>query len=141
MLFLNFLMYLGVTIPLLLIGIFFFTRTTPFPEFKLIFDGDELEDRLKVAAANAAAIDLGGKVVGLALVLGSAVYHSVSLWDLAVWGFLGMVFLIVVYWLYELLTPGISIRKEIPSGNVGAAIFSFCLSLASGILMASLISY
>ncbi|MEA4900818.1 DUF350 domain-containing protein [Desulfitobacterium sp.] len=138
---LNFLEYLGVTIPLMVFAIFLFTLTTPYREFKIMFDGDVLEDPLKVASAKAVALDLGGKILGISFLMASAIYHAVSLWDLVVWALTGIVFLIAIYYLFELLTPGISIRKEIPQGNVGVAIFSFCLSLTSGILMAALISY
>ncbi|AHF06226.1 DUF350 domain-containing protein [Desulfitobacterium metallireducens] len=141
MLLVNFLKYLGVTLPLMAFAIFLFTLTTPYQEFKIMFDGDVLEDPLKVASAKAVSLDLGGKILGIAFLMASAIYHAVSFWDLVVWALTGTIFLIAVYYLFELLTPGISIRKEIPQGNVGVAIFSFCLSLTSGILMAALISY
>jgi putative membrane protein len=141
MLFINFLEYLGVTIPLMVIAVFLFTRTTPYNEFKIMFDGDILDDVRKVSSAKAVAFDLGGKIVGLSLLLASAVFHSVSLWDLIAWGLVGTIFLIVIYWLFEFLTPGIKIRKEIPNGNVAVGIFSFCLSIASGLLLGALISY
>lgn len=137
----NFLEYLGVTLPLMVLAVFLFIKTTPYPEFVLVAAGDELDDPRKVAAAKAAALDLGGKVLGLALLLGSAIYHSVNLWDLVVWAVTGTVFLILVYYIFEFLTPKFKIRKEIPNGNVGIAIFSFCLSIATGILMGALISY
>jgi putative membrane protein len=141
MLLVNFLKYLGVTLPLMAFAVFLFTLTTPYREFKIMFDGDVLDDPLKVASAKAVALDLGGKVLGIAILMSSAIYHAVSLWDLIVWALTGTIFLIAIYYLFELLTPGISIRKEIPQGNIGVAIFSFCLSLTSGILMAALISY
>lgn len=141
MLLLNFLAYLAVTLPLVLLGIFLFTKTTPYPEFKLLFEGDELHEVKKVAASKAVSFDLGGKIIGLAIVLASAIYNSINLWDLVVWGITAILFFIAVYWLFELLTPGVSVRKEIPAGNVGVGIFSFCLSLSSAILMAALISY
>ena len=137
----NFLEYLGVTIPLMLFAVMLFTYTTPYKEFQIMALGDDLEDPKKVAAAKAVAFDLGGKVLGVAIVLASAIYHSVDLLDMAVWTLTGTIFLIIVYWLFELLTPTIKVRREIPNGNVAVGIFSFCLSLATGILMASLISY
>lgn len=138
---LNFLEYLGVTLPLMVFSVFLFIKTTPYPEFEIIAMGDDLEDPRKVAAAKAVTFDLGGKVIGLALLLGSAIYHAVGLWDLTVWELTGTVFLILVYYIFELLTPKFKIRREIPNGNVAIGIFSFCLSIASGILMAALISY
>ncbi|MDP4158761.1 MAG: DUF350 domain-containing protein [Bacillota bacterium] len=60
---------------------------------------------------------------------------------MSVWTLTGTVTLIIVYWLFELVTPTIKVRREIPNGNVAVGIFSFCLSLSTGILMAALISY
>ncbi|MFN0221430.1 MULTISPECIES: DUF350 domain-containing protein [Paenibacillus] len=137
---LNFLIYLAVTVPLVGVGILFFNLTTPYSEFGLIRDGGELSDPAKVAAGKAAAYDLGGKIIGQVLVLASAVYHSVGVLDLVIWGLLGIAFQIIIFYLFELLTP-FKVLAEIPKGNVSVGIFSFCLSVASGLLMASLISY
>ncbi|MCM3273292.1 DUF350 domain-containing protein [Paenibacillus elgii] len=136
----NFLMYLGVTVPLMGLGIFLFNLTTPYNEFALIREGGDLSDPGKAAAAKATAYDLGGKMIGQVLVLASAVYHSVGLVDLIIWGLIGIAFQIIVFYLFELLTP-FKVLAEIPKGNVSVGIFSFCLSLASGLLLASLISY
>ena len=137
----NFLMYLGISIPVMLFSVFLFTLTTPYKEFQIIALGDDLENPRKVAAAKAVAFDIGGKVLGLAILLASAIYHAVDLWDMSVWTMTGTVTLIIVYWLFELVTPTIKVRREIPNGNIAVGIFSFCLSIATGILMASLISY
>ncbi|KGK90005.1 membrane protein [Desulfosporosinus sp. HMP52] len=137
----NFLMYLGVTIPLMIISMALFSLTTPYKEFKILADGDDLDNLRKVSAAKAVAFDLGGKVLGTAILLASAIYHSVDIWDMIVWTMTGTLSLIIVYWLFELLTPTIKVRQEIPNGNTAVGFFSFCLSVATGILMASLISY
>jgi len=137
----NFLEYLGVSVPLMILAVMLFSFTTPYKEFQIMAAGDDLEDPRKVAAAKAVAFDIGGKVLGLAILLGSAIYHSVDLWDMILWTLTGTVSLIIVYWLFELFTPSIKVRQEIPNGNVAVGIFSFCLSIATGIIMAALISY
>jgi putative membrane protein len=137
---LNFLMYLGVTLPLLGMGIAVFLFTTPYKEFQLIRDGADATDPQKTAAAKAAAHDLGGKIIGLSIVLASAVFHSLNLWDLVLWGVIGILFQVLVFYLFELLTP-FKVVSEIPKGNVSVAIFASRLSVASGLLMAALISY
>lgn len=136
----NFLIYLCVTVPLLGLGLLFFVFTTPYSEFKLIRDGGDLSDPVKANAARAAAYDLGGKILGQTIVLASAVYHSLGLIDLVIWGLVGIAFQVIVFYLFELLTP-FRVLKEIPKGNVSVGLFSFCLSIASGLLLASLISY
>lgn len=137
---LNFLQYLVVTIPILAVGIYIFVMTTPYKEFELIKNGSQTDDPKKMAAAKAASHDLGGKVIGLAIVLASAVYHSVNLWDLVVWGFVGIVFQVLVFYLFEWITP-FKVVSEIPNGNVSVGIFASRLSIAAGLLMAALISY
>lgn len=137
---LSFLSYLGVTLPILLFGILAFMVTTPYNEYKLIREGADSDDPRKINAAKAAAHDLGGKVIGLSLVLASAVFHSVSLLDLAMWGILGIIFQVVVFYIFELVTP-FRVVSEIPKGNVSVGIFASRLSVATGLLMAALISY
>ncbi|HMM22244.1 MAG TPA: DUF350 domain-containing protein [Selenomonadales bacterium] len=137
---LNFLLYLTVSVPLLGLGILLFMATTPYKENRLMADGAELGDRRKVLAAQAAAYALGGKILGLSLVMASAIYHSVGLLDLVVWGLLGAVFQVVVFYLFELITP-FTVLKEIPQGNLAVGIFSAFVSVATGLLMAALISY
>ena len=68
-LYMNFLAYLGVAMLLLIIGMVLFTISTPkINEFKLIAEKNV-----------SAAMLLGGKVIGLALVLGAAAEYSISL--------------------------------------------------------------
>jgi putative membrane protein len=136
----NFLQYLGVTLPLLAFGIFIFTITTPYKEYELIKNGADTGDPQKAAAAKAAAHDLGGKIIGLSIVLASAVYNSVNMWDLVVWGVIATVFQVLVFYLFELITP-FKVVSEIPKGNVSVGIFASRLSIAAGLLMAALISY
>ncbi|GAA4717096.1 DUF350 domain-containing protein [Brevibacillus fulvus] len=138
--FLNFLSYLGVTLPLMGFGLLVFTITTPYKEFQLLKEGADTTDPQKVAAAKAAAHDLGGKLLGLAIVLGSAIYHSVDLLDLLIWGIVGTIFQVIVFYLFELLTP-FKVVSEIPKGNVAVGIFASRLSITAGVLMAALLSY
>lgn len=135
----NFLTYLAISLPLLGMGICLFTLTTPYKEHKLIADGHET-DCAKACAAQAAAYDLGGKILGLAIVLASAVFHAVNYVDLVIWGLIGAIFQVVIFYIYELVTP-FSVVKEIPRGNVAVGVFSAFLSVATGLLLAALISY
>lgn len=137
---LNFAAYLGVTIPLMIFGYVVFLFTTPYREYQLIRDGADTDDPAKVNAAKAAAHDLGGKVLGLAIVIASAIINAVNLLDLAIWGVLGVIFQVIVFYLFNWLAP-FSVISEIPKGNVSVAIFASRLSIATGLLMAALISY
>ncbi|SMO65597.1 DUF350 domain-containing protein [Melghirimyces algeriensis] len=137
---LNFLSYLGVTIPLVVLGALLFLLTTPYREIQLIKEGADASDSQAFHAAKAAAYDLGGKLLGLCLVLASAIYHSLGLVDLVIWGVIGAVFQVIIFYLFELITP-FRIVSEIPNGNVSVGIFTSLLSISTGLLMAALISY
>lgn len=136
----NLLIYLAISLPILGIGIFLFIRLTPFKEAQLIGEGDEIDSPRKVAAAQAAAYTLGGKILGLSLVLASAIFHSVNWLDLALWGCIGIGLQIMLFYIYELITP-FKIGQEIPNGNISVGILSAFLSTSIGLLLASLISY
>lgn len=136
----NFLTYLGAAMPILASGVLLFMATTPYSESKIIAEGAASGDRQKLLAAQAAAFDLGGKILGLALVLASAIFHSLNLVDLVIWGLIGAVFQVIVFYLFELITP-FTVVREIPRGNVAVGIFSAFLSVATGLLLAALISY
>jgi len=83
--------------------------------------------------------DIGGRVLGLGAVLSSAIFHSLSIGDVLIWGVIGMVFQVLVYYLYEVITP-FKVRAEIPRGNVAVGILSAFISLTTGLIMAALIS-
>jgi putative membrane protein len=136
----NFLIYLGISLPLLGVGIFLFLRTTPYNEFQIISGGADISDQHKVLAAQATAYDIGGKILGLAVVLASAIFHALNPLDLVIWGLIGAVFQVVVFYIFEFITP-FKVIEEIPKGNVSVGIFSACMSVAAGLLLAALISY
>lgn len=136
----NFVIYLVISLPLLGIGIFLFICLTPFKEFELIAEGDEVNAPRKVAAAQAAGYTLGGKILGLSLVLASAIFHSVNWLDLILWGCIGIGFQILLFYIYELITP-FKVVQEIPNGNISVGILSAFLSTSIGLILASLISY
>ena len=137
--FVNFLIYLVVAIPLLLIGIKIFMWQTPYDEMQMIRDAACCDHSVKDEAGMAVAHSLGGKVVGQALVIASAVFHSVSVGDLIIWGIVGIVFQVAVYYIFEKLTP-FNVAVEVGKGNIAVGIFSARLSFATGLILAALIS-
>jgi putative membrane protein len=69
----------------------------------------------------AAALSLGLSLIGFALPLSSAIVHSTTIVDLAVWGIVAIVVQLVVYALVRLVLPNLSSR--IASGELAAALF------------------
>ena len=130
-LYINFLSYLGVAIGLLVVGVILFTISTPkIKEFKLIAEKNV-----------SAAMLLGGKVMGLAIVLGAAVEYSISLMDMAIWGVIGIVSQIIVFILAEVITIRFSIQKAIEEDNRAVGTMLLSLSLAVGWIVAKCLSY
>ncbi|WP_346235262.1 DUF350 domain-containing protein [Lysinibacillus telephonicus] len=130
-LYLNFASYLGVALLLLIVGVVLFTVSTPkLKEFRLIAERNVT-----------AAMSLGGKVVGLAIVLGAAAEYSVSLLDMAVWGAIGIISQIIVFILAEVITIRFSIHKAIEEDNRAVGTMLLSLSLAIGWIVAKCLSY
>ncbi|WP_147532077.1 DUF350 domain-containing protein [Bacillus marasmi] len=130
-LYINFGLYLLVSLGLLLVGVFLFEiSTTKVREFQLIAQKNVT-----------AALSLGGKVVGLAIVLGSAAENSLDLLDMAVWGAVGIIAQIICFILAEVLTIRFSIENAIKEDNRAVGVMLFSLSLAVGWVVAKCLTY
>ncbi|NMD69478.1 DUF350 domain-containing protein [Bacillus sp. DNRA2] len=130
-LYINFALYLLVSLGLLVVGIFLFEiTTTKVKEFQLI-----AEKNLT------AALSLGGKLLGLAVVLGSAAENSVSLVDMAIWGGVGIVAQIIFFILAEVLTIRFSIENAIKEDNRAVGFMLFSLAIAVGWVVAKCLTY
>ncbi|WP_318504809.1 DUF350 domain-containing protein [Bacillus sp. T3] len=130
-LYINFSLYLLVSLGLLFVGLFLFEiTTTKVKEFKLIAEKNVT-----------AALSLGGKVLGLAVVLGSAAEYSISLVDMIIWGAIGIVAQIIVFIIAEVITIRFSIEKAIQEDNRAVGVLLFSLSIAVGWIVAKCLTY
>lgn len=101
---------------------------TPHHELKLIRAGN-----------TAAAICLSGAALGFTLPLASAIAHSVSLLDMAVWSAVAMVVQLAVFLLASVVLRDLS--RNIEEGNVGAGITLATASIIIGLLNAACMTY
>lgn len=130
-LYVNFLVYLGVALLLLLIGMILFEKsTTKINEFQLIREKNI-----------SAALSLGGKLIGLAFVLGSSIEHSISLLDMVIWGAIGIVAQIITFIIAELVTIRFSINQAIKEDNRAVGVILFTLSISVGWVVAKCLTY
>ncbi len=129
-LFLNFLLYAGAGLALLFVGLLLFEATTKTKEFQLIGKGNQ-----------AAARSIGGKLLGLAFVLGSAIANSLSIADMLIWGAVGIAAQIVFFYLAELITIRFSISKAIEEDNKAVGIMVLLLSLSVGWVIGQCLTY
>jgi putative membrane protein len=126
----NFLLYLAVSLGLLLVGLFLMEVTTKVKEFSLLAKGNK-----------AASYVLGGRLLGLAIVIYSTVANSVSLKDMAIWGAIGIVAQIVVFYLAEWLTPHFNVSQSIEEDNQAVGLFLMFLSVSIGVVIAGCLTY
>ena len=124
----SFLVYLSVSLAYLAVFVALYLRVTPYREIQLIRDGNM-----------AASFSLSGSIVGFIIPLASAVRHSVSLVDMAIWGLIAMLVQIAAFTVVKLLIP--SITDDIPANKTSAGFFLGCMSLGVGLLNAACMSY
>ncbi|MFO1423929.1 MAG: DUF350 domain-containing protein [Candidatus Competibacteraceae bacterium] len=124
----SFLFYFATAIGLLLLFLVAYILITPYREITLIREGN-----------TAAAVSLGGAILGFVLPLASAIAHSVGLLDMAVWGLIALVIQLLAYGVGRLLLP--DLVRAIPAGQVATGVFLGALSLAIGILNAACMTY
>jgi putative membrane protein len=128
---LNFLLYLAVSLGLLLVGLFLMEITTKVKEFSLMAKGNK-----------AASYVLGGRLLGLAIVLYSALANSISLVDMVIWGAVGIAAQIIVFYLTEWLTPRrFNVSQSIEEDNRAVGLFLLLLSVSIGIVIAGCLTY
>ena len=128
---LDFLIYLAVSLALLLVGLFLMEITTKVKEFALMAKGNK-----------AASYVLGGRLLGLAIVLYSALANSISLVDMVIWGAVGIAAQIIVFYLTEWVTPRrFNVSQSIEEDNRAVGLFLLLLSVSIGIVIAGCLTY
>jgi putative membrane protein len=120
----NFALAFGASLAALGLAIAIYVLVTPIREFTLVEQGN-----------NAAAISLGGALLGLAAPIGSAIAHSRDLVDLVVWSLVALVAQLLVHVAVNLCWRGVS--RQIAEGSHSHAIVLAALSVAVGLVNAA----
>ncbi|HLO61966.1 MAG TPA: DUF350 domain-containing protein [Azonexus sp.] len=119
--------YFATALALLAVFVVFYIFVTPYSEMALIREGN-----------TAAAVSLGGAMVGYALPIAVAVVTSHNIMTMVAWGVVACVVQLLVYVVARFALP--QINRAIPQGKVASGIFLASLSLAIGILNAGCIA-
>lgn len=120
----DFLLYFVVALAAMAAFLVVYTLVTPHREVRLIRDGNL-----------AAATSLGGAVIGFALPLASAIQHSVSIGDMAVWAVIALAVQLIVFGLVNAVLRHVS--RQIEAGNLAAGLTLATAAIASGLLNAA----
>jgi putative membrane protein len=119
-----FLAYFALAIVLLLVFGLIYTRLTSHDEFELIRHGN-----------SAAALGLGGSLIGFVLPLSSSIVHAVSLLDFLIWGVIALVIQLATFFGVRVLLPNLS--QRITRGETAAGLFVALTSIAIGTVNAA----
>lgn len=123
-----FMLYFSLAVVLLLLFVRIYTWVTPQEEFALIRAGN-----------SAAAIAFAGTLIGFSLPLSSAITHSMSLLDCAIWGAVALVVQVLTFIVSQLVLK--QLPQRITEGNVAAGIFSAACSITVGMLNSACMTY
>ena len=121
------LLHAGVTTLILFLGALVYVMLTPHREITLIREGNA-----------AAAVSLGGVLVGLAIPLGVSLNASTSMIEIAVWGVSTVVVQLLVFRLTDLLLRGLP--QRIQEGEVAAAALLVGAKLATALILAAAVA-
>ena len=124
--------YLGLAVIFTVVGTVLFCYSTKMSEKKEILEQGNV----------AAAVMLGGKMLGMAIGIMSAAKYSLNLLDFSIWSAVGILLQLVSYWVVEyLIFTKVSLERKVQEGNMAVAILLFAISVAVGMLISGAISY
>lgn len=115
-------------IVLQIIGMLIFFLKTPFNDM----------DELKKGNV-AVGLALGGKFIATGIILGISAYTNTSIWFMAIWFLIGQVCMVIVYWVFGLVTPKFKVSEELEKGNVAVGLLLCAVFIGTAISISSLI--
>ena len=118
------LLHIGITVLMLLIGATIYVLMTPHREISLIREGN-----------SAAALSLGGVLLGLAIPLATSLARSTSIIEIGLWGAATVALQLLIFRLVDLLLHGLP--QRIQDGEIAAAALLVGAKLASALIIAA----
>jgi putative membrane protein len=119
-----FLAHTGVTVLILLAAAALYVLLTPHKEITLIREGNE-----------AAAVSLGGVLIGLAIPLAASLQASSNLIEIGLWGAVTVIVQLLVFRLVDLILHGLP--KRIQDGEMSAAALLVGAKIATALIIAA----
>jgi putative membrane protein len=128
--FLATLVYVIVSVIVVLIGLVLFGwATTKYKDWEEIEKGN-----------TAVALSVGGKIVGLSIIMLFAILEGDHVTIVMLWGGLGVILQLIIYYLFDFLTPKFSVQEKLKEGNIAVGIISLCVSIGLGFVIGASIT-
>lgn len=129
--FLSFVLYFLTAMAVFGIFLFLYAKVTPYDDYKMIFEENN----------TASALGFGGAVLGLCIPLYSALVHSVSYDDFAMWAVVAMAIQLILAFILTRLGGKFSVKNHINAGDVSVGVLMAFLSVSIGLINAGSMSY
>ena len=130
-LFTGFLSFFFTALLLVIVFLYLYAIVTPYDDYKLIFEENNI----------AASLGFSGAVIGVSIPLYSALVHSVSYVDFAIWGGVAIFIQLIFAFVVTRLGEKYSFKEKISQGVVPVGILMAFLSISIGLLNAGSMSY
>ncbi|MES2723983.1 MAG: DUF350 domain-containing protein [Pseudomonadota bacterium] len=121
------LLHAGLTVLILFLGSVLYVLLTPHREIALIREGN-----------SAAALSLGGVMIGLAIPLAVSLTASTSLIEIGIWGASTVVVQLLIFRLVDMLLRGLP--QRIQEGEISAAALLVGAKLATALILAAAVA-
>ncbi|NGP45042.1 DUF350 domain-containing protein [Bacillaceae bacterium SIJ1] len=123
-------LYFVASIVVVLIGVLLFELMTR--QYK---DWEEIQH-----GNIAVALSIGGKIIGICIVLAFSIFHNDTVLATFLWGLLGVALQLVAYLLFELFTRRFSVETELKAKNVAVGMISLSVSIGLGFVIGASIT-
>ena len=130
-LFIGFLSFFFTALVLVIVFLYLYAVVTPYDDYKLIFEDNNI----------AAALGFGGAIIGVSIPLYSALVHSISYVDFAIWGGVAILIQLIFAFIVTRLSGKYSFKTKISDGVNSVGILMAFLSISIGLLNAGSMSY
>lgn len=124
----SFAAYMATAIGLTLLYLIIYTRLTIHPEWTLLRQGNL-----------SASLTFGGSLLGFVIPLASAIAHSVSLVECAIWGLVALVVQVLAFFAIRLVLPDLPlhIQEDRPGPATAAALFFVAVGILNAACLVS----
>jgi putative membrane protein len=117
----------SVTIAMLGAGVLIYMKVTPYDDLALIREGNI-----------AAAISLGGAVLGFGLPLAFTMASSITIWEVLIWGLVTLILQLIAYRLSDAILR--DLPQRIVDGEIAPALFLVSIKLAVAAINAAAVT-